>query len=480
MKRIFLSLITLLAGNVLIASNSITLTPDAVDGKDAMIVDYLPTNNLGTHPDLQANAWTFSPTPGVLRSLLQFDYSSLPSGAVITSAYLSLFESVGSNSGDHSTTSGSNEAWLQRVTSNWDESTVTWATQPSTTTTNEVTLSASTSANQNYPNIDVTLLVQDMVSSGNNYGFMLRLVTEQHYRRLNFASSDNSNSALHPSLVINYTLPITCITLQPDAKGGEDAMIVDYLPTSNLGTHPDLQANAWTFSPTPGVLRSLLKFDYSAIPANAILDSALLSLYESVGSNSGDHSQQSGSNEALLQRVTGPWSELTVNWSTQPATTTDNEVTLPASTSANQNYLDMDVKNLAQDMINSDNYGFMLRLVTEQHYRRLNFASSDNANAALHPSLKICYNDVTGIVENKIPFEQLISLYPNPANDKLFIEANGLDVIEINIYNTNGSLVGQTKQLQNKSIDISQLANGVYIAEMKMKEESVKKRFVKM
>lgn len=480
MKKVLLTFMTLFAGNLLIASNSITLTPDAVSGKDVMIVDYLPTNNLGTHPDLQANAWTFSPTPGVLRSLIQFDYSSLPNGAVVTSAYLSLFESVGSNSGDHSTTSGSNEAWLQRVTSNWDETTVTWATQPSTTTANEITLPASTSANQNYPNIDVTLLVQDMVNSGNNYGFMLRLVTEQHYRRLNFASSDNSNSALHPSLVINYTLPITFFTLQPDPKAGEDAIIIDIQGTSNFGTHPDLQANAWTFSPTPGVVRSLLKFDYSAIPANAIIDSALLSLYESVGSGSGDHSQQSGSNEAWLQRVTGPWSELTVNWSTQPSTTTDNEVTLPASTSANENYLDIDVKNLVEDMINSDNYGFMIRLVTEQHYRRLNFASSDNANTALHPSLKVCYNDVTGIVENKIPFEQLISLYPNPANDKLFIEANGLDVTQINIYNTTGNLVNQIKQLQNKSVGISELSSGIYIAEIVSKEASTRKKFIKM
>lgn len=73
-----------------------------------------------------------------------------------------------------------------------------------------------------------------------------------------------------------------------------------------------------------------------------------------------------------------------------------------------------------------------------------------------------------------------VVLFPNPATNQLFIEAGGMTVTEINIYNSTGSLVSQTKQPQSKSIDISQLANGVYIAEIKTKEASVKKRWVKM
>ena len=76
--------------------------------------------------------------------------------------------------------------------------------------------------------------------------------------------------------------------------------------------------------------------------------------------------------------------------------------------------------------------------------------------------------------------ETEISLYPNPATNQLFIQTNGVAVSEINIYNTTGSLVNQTKQPQTKSIDISQLANGVYIAEIKTKEGSAMRRWVKM
>ena len=84
----------------------------------------------------------------------------------------------------------------------------------------------------------------------------------------------------------------------------------------------------------------------------------------------------------------------------------------------------------------------------------------------------------TGI--NEAEANAIISIYPNPATNQLFIQTNGTAVSEVNIYNTTGSLVSQTKQPQTKSIDISQLANGVYIAEIKTKEASVMRRWVKM
>ncbi|MCX6199822.1 MAG: T9SS type A sorting domain-containing protein [Bacteroidetes bacterium] len=95
----------------------------------------------------------------------------------------------------------------------------------------------------------------------------------------------------------------------------------------------------------------------------------------------------------------------------------------------------------------------------------------------------------SGIQDTKAD-EGQIALYPNPATNQLFIETNGTPVEEINIYNTTGSLVSQTKQPQSKSIDISQLAQGVYVAEINFacrscaeagtKEASVKRRWVKM
>ena len=73
-----------------------------------------------------------------------------------------------------------------------------------------------------------------------------------------------------------------------------------------------------------------------------------------------------------------------------------------------------------------------------------------------------------------------IRIYPNPASTQLFIETNGTEVEQVNIYNTTGRLVSQTKLPQSKSIDVSGLVQGVYIAEIKTKDASVKRRWVKM
>ncbi len=481
MKKFFLSFIILLTGYALNAQYSLTLRPDGASGEDAMVFDFQPTTNFGSGEDLEANAWTFTPTPGIVRSLLKFDYSSLPPQAVITSAYLSLFQNHTSSSGNHSQQSGSNAAVLQRVTASWNENTINWNNQPSSTNVNQASVHASNSANENYPNIDVTALVQDIISSGNNNGFLLKLATEQYYRRLTFASSDHVDSTLHPIMQINYTLPeLTCVTLNTDTESGYDAMVFDLFPNNNYGNGSDLQANAWTFTPTPGIVRSLIKFDFGNIPANAIIDSALLSLYENTGSSSGDHSQQSGSNEAWLQRVTSPWNEQTVTWNTQPTASNSNQVSVHASNFATEDYLDINVKPLVQDIINSDNYGFLLKLNTEQHYRRLNFASSDHPTIAKHPAMKICYSVPSGIVEDQTPYEHRVSLYPNPANDRLFIQTNGLEVEQINIYNTTGSLAMSAASIINNQLSIINLPTGIYIAEIISKEASVRKRFMKM
>src|SRR5688572_20997457 len=110
------------------------------NGKDA-VLHGLPTLvnvNYGQNPQLPAEAWTFSGETGVIRSVLQFDLASIPSDAQITKASLSLY-AWGSETGlgKHSSKSGSNEGLLQRITSSWDENTITWGTQPTITEMNQ-------------------------------------------------------------------------------------------------------------------------------------------------------------------------------------------------------------------------------------------------------------------------------------------------------------------------------------------------------
>ncbi|MBC7524861.1 MAG: DNRLRE domain-containing protein [Flavobacterium sp.] len=113
------------------------------------------------------------------------------------------------------------------------------------------------------------------------------------------------------------------------------------------------------------------------------------------GNANGQHVHTNGSNTALLQRITSPWTE-GVFWNIHPTTTTQNQVILPQDTNPNQNY-QLDVKLLLQDIIAnpSQGYGFMLKLQDETPYKLLAFASSDHPNPSLHPKLEITYSFCT-------------------------------------------------------------------------------------
>jgi hypothetical protein len=176
------------------------------------------------------------------------------------------------------------------------------------------------------------------------------------------------------------------LVLQPGSASGKDAYIEDYPNYSdlNFGSSVSLVAVAWTAQGIPYVTRSLIEFDLSAIPPNSTILSAQLSLY-----GEGQHSALSGSNEGLIERVTAPWDESTVTWNNQPPVTTQNSVLLPASSSVAQDYTDIDVTDLINDMITGNNFGMLIRLNNESYYRALDFCSSDHADSTKRPKLVI-------------------------------------------------------------------------------------------
>ena len=190
----------------------LSLQPDSIDGKDAMLWTGLPDRVVSNYTSLSAVAWTWSAVgfgSGVIRSLLEFDLTEIPISAVVDSAFLSLYNDPNStaNQGEHSSRSGSNVSVLQRITENWDENTVTWNNQPLTTNINEIVLKESTDIHQDYVDMNITQHVQEMVQyPSTNHGFMLKLVTEEYYRAMIFASSDHPNQNIRPKLEIYYTI----------------------------------------------------------------------------------------------------------------------------------------------------------------------------------------------------------------------------------------------------------------------------------
>ncbi len=217
MKKNFFLIIIVILSFPAFAQRVISIQPNAKKGKDAFIFNLesqegrfgaTNTTNYGNSKGLPSMEWTWDGDDGTIKSLIQFDLFKIPENSKIKSAYLSLYFNVkeeGEMKENHSTLSGSNESWIEKITSDWDENTVTWNNQPTVSKNNRILLPTSKSETENYENIDITDLVQEMIKNPNeNFGFMISMKRKTHYRRLMFASSDHKNKRSHPKLVITY------------------------------------------------------------------------------------------------------------------------------------------------------------------------------------------------------------------------------------------------------------------------------------
>ena len=86
-------------------------------------------------------------------------------------------------------------------------------------------------------------------------------------------------------------------------------------------------------------------------------------------------------------------------------------------------------------------------------------------------------NNTTSIAENTTS----ISIYPNPANDRLFIEAEA-EIDEVVVYTITGVIVGQQSTVnrqQTLTIDLSELKSGVYFVKIVTENGEMVKRFIK-
>ena len=155
--------------------------------------------------DLDAGAWTFQGTTGYIRGTFRFDMSSIPANATIISAKLSLYSIHDPTNGDLvNANSGTNNAmYIRRAITPWDGNTVTWQTQPATTTTDQLSIPHTNLAFLDLIDLDVKSLVDAMRTNG-NYGFMMILQNETIYNIRQFCSPFHADATKHPKLVIVY------------------------------------------------------------------------------------------------------------------------------------------------------------------------------------------------------------------------------------------------------------------------------------
>ncbi len=391
-------------------SNTIVIQPGQ-EGKDALVWSAYPYYHFGDSPKFTCITWSHYKEVCTTRSMIEFDLTAIPSNATINDARLSLyFASQDPFPAGHT---GNNESWLRMITEPWEEDDVTWSNQPAITTSYQVYLPASTDPTMDYTDIDVTALISLQFTEPDQYhGFLLQLADESIFKGLLFASGDYMvNPDLRPRLEVNYTVNSGVIVIQPGEEG-KDAQINTINPANNYGNSPIFKAAAWTHSGVPGTNRALVEYDLSVLPENAVIEDARLNLC--FANKEPVFYGHTGENAAWLQLITEPWEEMEVTWNNQPATTTEYQVYIPRSVEEFQDYTDIDVTEVISKLYNEpENYhGLMFRLISEEYYRCLLFASSDYLDTIENrPKLVITYSICQEPVANYTFEQEDLSVY---------------------------------------------------------------------
>jgi hypothetical protein len=184
---------------------TITLQPSAIASDEANIAVINGGNATSHDKDIDAGAWTMNGDPLFIRGAFKFDLSGIPANATIISAKLTLYSIHDPTNGDlvNANSGTDNTMYIRRIISAWDGTTVTWQTQPATTTVDQITVPHTNQPFLDLVDLDVKTMIDAMRTNG-NYGFMLNLQNEVTYTIRQFCSSFHSDPTKHPKLVIVY------------------------------------------------------------------------------------------------------------------------------------------------------------------------------------------------------------------------------------------------------------------------------------
>jgi len=186
----------------------------------------------------------------------------------------------------------------------------------------------------------------------------------------------------------------TCTVLQPGPVAAFDAYIKQDSPDSRLGGDNELRVK----TESGKLNRSLLRFDLSVIPADAIVTSATLSLWVK--------EVKDGNVTISARRVTASWNEAQVTWKARDkaanllwtaqggdysATALDTE---PFVKDVKNYWAAWDVTAAAANWVSNPaaNYGVILESPVTSPKNETKFKSSDDGTASQRPKLEVCYS----------------------------------------------------------------------------------------
>ncbi len=183
---------------------TITLQPGA-EGKDATVKSTHAGTPYGGAPFLDLGKYIWAGTEHYYyRSYLQFDLSTVPGNARVVYASLSLYQDASWG------TASNNTIGLYQVTTDWEESTITWNNQPTSSTVAEASCTVYPVSNIWRTWYNIGNLVQSWLDGTiTNQGMLLKATDETLIDlAVGCRSSDYTiDASKRPKLTINYYIP---------------------------------------------------------------------------------------------------------------------------------------------------------------------------------------------------------------------------------------------------------------------------------
>lgn len=235
-----------------------------------------------------------------------------------------------------------------------------------------------------------TLIANNGAASTSASGF----VAGDYIFQLMVVDDDGATGVDSVAIKVNPA-PQQTLTLQP-ANNPTDMSVAIVNGVNQTGhSGLDIPIEAWTTGGNPVFIRSLLKFDWGAIPQTATIVSANLYLYSfpppTPNGNFTDPNFGT-TNGMTLERVATDWSPASLTWANQPSGAAQNQILIPHTASSILD-LNIDVTSLVGTMVaTNSNYGFLIKLQNEVIYNsRILVSSYNTANPTKRPKLVIVY-----------------------------------------------------------------------------------------